>query len=153
VAPPGSLFNYLLCAFLSAARFAVAAIGTVAAIACKNSPGDREREEKGHQARRDLLHKQFSYWFLCVLDERLAAHKLPRQKRNGESSLDPQNVDSQQKAGCVQESIGFLLIHLYKAGSEKQNWHRQQRNINVLDVFSNADLGFAYGKRAVLDGF
>ena len=45
------------------------------------------------------------------------------------------------------------LIDLNKARSPKQNGRHHQRNIKVPDVFSNADLGFADGERAVLDGF
>ena len=45
------------------------------------------------------------------------------------------------------------LFDLYKARREKQNGYRHQRNIKVPDVFSNADLGFTDGERAVLDGF
>jgi hypothetical protein len=90
--PPGH-GGYLFMFVHSATPFP-ATPGTVAAVACKSSHGDRERKDKGHQTRSNLLHKQFSYSFVVFQDERLAAQKSAPPETERGSSLDPQNVDS-----------------------------------------------------------
>ena len=85
--------GYLLM-FVHSATCFPATRGTVAAVACKSSHGDRERKDKGHQTRSNLLHKQFSYSFVVFQDERLAAQKSAPPETERGSSLDPQNVDS-----------------------------------------------------------
>jgi hypothetical protein len=80
VLPPGDPQGRLLLVVSLTAQVSVTAFGTVAAIACECSDGNRERKTKGHQARSDFLHDILLIRFAS--NERLAAPK-PHQKRNG----------------------------------------------------------------------